>query len=120
MLILTLAEIAHVCHEANRALCEANGDTSQVAWADAPGWQKDSAINGVRAISDGRTTRPEQSHESWLAEKEANGWVYGDVKDVTTKTHPCMVPYSQLPPEQRVKDHVYFAVATTLLGFGTP
>ncbi len=40
-------EIARVCHEVNRALCEAFGDHSQPAWADAPEWQRQSTITGV-------------------------------------------------------------------------
>jgi hypothetical protein len=39
--------IAQVCHEANRAWCEVNGDTSQKPWNEAEQWQRDSAIKGV-------------------------------------------------------------------------
>ena len=35
------------------------------------------------------------------------GWVYGPTKDAATKTHPCCVPYTELPPIQKVKD-AYF------------
>lgn len=30
------ASVARICHEVNRAYCEALGDTSQVSWEDAP------------------------------------------------------------------------------------
>lgn len=40
-------EIARVCHEVNRAYCAALGDLSQPPWADAPEWQRKSALNGV-------------------------------------------------------------------------
>ena len=53
---------------------------------------------------------PEESHNGWLAHKEKEGWVYGTIKDAVAKTHPCMVPYSQLPPEQRIKDHLFSTV----------
>lgn len=99
---------ARAAHEANRAFCIAIGDTSQPSWDDAPGWQKSSARNGVHGALSGNT--PEQSHESWFAEKLANGWAYGEVKDPDRKLHPCMVPYSQLPATQRAKDDLYLAV----------
>lgn len=54
---------------------------------------------------------PEQSHESWLAEKRAAGWKYGPVKDAGKKEHPCFVPYAELPAAQRVKDEIFVAVA---------
>jgi hypothetical protein len=41
-------QIARVCHEVNRAYCESLGDMSQPSWEDAPQWQKDSAMLGVK------------------------------------------------------------------------
>ena len=100
--ILLLAEIAH---EANRAYCETIGDFSQKPWADAADWQRLSATNGVNGVLSGNT--PEQSHESWLAEKQRTGWKYGPIKDEAKREHPCMVPYVELGPEQRVKDTIF-------------
>lgn len=105
----TPSEIAKVCHEVNRAYCRSIGDDSQLSWEDAPQWQKDSAINGVSFHMENETT-PEQSHENWMKEKLENGWKYGDVKDSEKKEHPCIVPYNQLPVEQRTKDYLFKAV----------
>lgn len=106
--------IAAIVHEANRAYCVTIGDMSQPPWADAPQWQKDSAINGVIGIRNGTITRPEQSHESWLEEKRRTGWRYGPVKNADKKEHPCFVPYDQLPPEQQRKDALFFAIVNAL------
>jgi hypothetical protein len=106
---MTLLHIAQIVHEANRAYCQTLGDDSQVAWADAPQWQKASAVDGVRGILSGVITTPEQSHQSWLAEKQRTGWTYGPVKDAEQKQHPCFVPYTQLPAAQQVKDAIFFA-----------
>lgn len=106
-------DIARICHEANRAYCATLGDFSQPQWEDAPEWQQTSAINGVKAhFGEGLT--PEQSHESWLAEKVAAGWVYGPVKDADAKTHPCCVPYAELPEAQKRKDHLFGAIVAAL------
>lgn len=106
---------ARAAHEANRAWCLLCGDASQLSWDDAPEWQRTSARNGVLNIVNNPDTTPEQSHESWLAEKEATGWKFGPVKDIEKKEHPCFVPYGQLPPEQRAKDHVFGTVARAIL-----
>lgn len=111
---MTNEQIAHIVHEANRAYCSSLGDLSQPFWEDAPHWQRSSAINGVEGIRSGRITKPSESHESWLAEKERTGWKYGPEKDPAKKEHPCFVPYSELPPEQRVKDSLFFAIVNAL------
>jgi len=109
-----IESIAIVCHEANRAYCATIGDNSQPSWADAPQWQKDSAINGVKfhlaAHAEGRTPPPSASHDSWLEEKRAAGWTYGVVKDPEKKQHPCFIPYDGLPTEQKVKDYLFGAI----------
>lgn len=110
----TIEQIARACHEVNRAYCTANGDLSQPAWEDAEQWQKDSAIMGVEATIARPNGTPEDSHKGWFAHKEAEGWVYGPKKDPAKKEHPCMVPYDQLPLEQRVKDYLFIAVVRTL------
>ena len=112
---MTDEQIAKVAHEVNRTVCLAQGDNSQPSWDDAPDWQRTSALNGVRAIRDGVVTSPKQSHESWLAEKEGDGWVWGFEKDPEAKKHPCMLPYAELPFEQRVKDSVFTGIVQQLL-----
>jgi hypothetical protein len=102
--------VARVCHEANKAICEAFGDTSQASWPDAPDWQKDSARKGVQFCLQNPDAPASANHESWSAEKLRDGWKYGDVKDPEAKTHPCLVPFSALPPEQQVKDMVFKAI----------
>ena len=103
---------ARAAHEFNRAYCLHLGDGSQLPWEDAPQWQRDSCIAGVHGVLTGNT--PEQSHESWLAEKERTGWRYGPVKDPDRKEHPCIMPYQDLPEAQRRKDHGYIRVVSTM------
>lgn len=111
--------IAEIAHELNRTFCSRYlGDHTHLPWQVSQQWVKDSAIAGVRNIIANPDTTPEDSHKSWLAHKEADGWVYGPKKDATAKTHPCMVPYDDLPPEQRIKDKLYTSVVRILLGAG--
>lgn len=112
--------IAQVAHEINRAYCASLGDTSQPAWADAPEWQQASALAGVDMHLANPDATPEQSHASWLAQKVADGWVYGEVKDAEKKQHPCCVPYDELPPEQKAKDYLFRAVVHSLNALPEP
>ena len=112
---LEIEMIAEMCHEANRVMCNHNDeDYIQESWAFCPQWQKDSAIVGVRQILEGVAVTPRDSHESWLKQKVADGWVYGPVKDIEKKEHPCMVQYDKLPPVQRMKDWVFNGIVKSV------
>ncbi len=115
MKIITLLHIAMLAHEANRAYCLAIADDSQPAWADAPEWQQKSAIAGVEMYMANPDATPEQAHESWLKQKEEDGWAYGEVKDAEKKIHPCFRPYAELPPEQKAKDYIFRGVVLAML-----
>jgi len=105
-----IEEIAERAHEANRAYCESVGDTSQPPWANAPRWQHDSALDGVRFTLANPAATPEDSHANWLRAKAADGWTWGPEKDPPVRKHPCMVPYDELPEAQRIKDAIFLAV----------
>ena len=106
--------VIRVAHEANRALCRALGDFSQPAWVDAPQWQIKSIQQGVKlhynALESGIRLSPSVSHENWMKQKLADGWVFGSAKDPDKKTHPALVPYEELPEEQKIKDYLFRAV----------
>ena len=106
--------IIQVVHEANRALCQAFGDDSQPSWHVAPHWQLESVRRGVLAhqvaLAAGKRLSPSVSHENWMKQKVADGWVFGSAKDPDKKTHPAMVPYEELPEEQKIKDYLFRAV----------
>jgi hypothetical protein len=112
-MMIAPAFIAKMCHNVNKAYCESIGDSSQPTWDDAPQWQKDSAINGVSFHLEA-DRQPQDSHENWSKEKLDDGWVYGEVKDPDKKTHPCLVPYGQLPVEQQTKDYLFKSVVDSL------
>jgi len=99
--------IAMMCHAINAAYCQSMGDDSQPTWDDAPDWQRNSAIAGVEMHLANPDATPEQSHESWYKVKEAEGWKYGEVKDMEKKEHPCFLPYEELPDEQKAKDYLF-------------
>ena len=43
-------------------------------------------------------------HENWAQEHISQGWIYGEKRDDAKKLHPCLIPYEQLPEEEKVYD----------------
>jgi hypothetical protein len=105
---MTVEQIARVCHEANTALCVVLGDNVLVHWNELDQSYRDSSIVGVKMVLSGATY--EQLHDSWMAERIAQGWKYGPMLDRVAKIHPNLVAYSKLPPQQRLKDALFAAV----------
>jgi hypothetical protein len=110
-----IEQIARVAHETNRAYCATLGDLTQKPWDSAEEWQRDSARKGVMFTLEVPDAPASSNHDSWLADKRTQGWVYGPVKDAALKQHPCMVEYAELPKEQRLKDYLFRAVVTAFV-----
>lgn len=102
------------CHEANKVWCMSEGDDSQNHWNEAEKWQKESAISGVKFRLENPEAKHDAQHNSWMKEKVDQGWVYGVVKDTEKKTHPCIVPFEQLPIFQQKKDALFCAIVDAL------
>ena len=111
---MNIEKIAEVAHETNRAYCESIGDNSQLSWASAAEWQRESSIKGVKFSIDNPDAPASAQHEAWLEDKYAEGWKYGKVKSEGKKEHPCCVPYDELPIEQRVKDSLFIGVVRAM------
>ena len=43
-------------------------------------------------------------HEVWSKTRIEQGWTYGEKRDDALKQHPCLVPYEELPEEEKVYD----------------
>jgi len=115
------AYCAEAAHEANRAYRGSIGEDPGPTWEDFPVDQKASVIKGVGLVLANPNVTNAELHQSWLNEKAEQGWVYGEVKDAEAKTHPCIMPYEDLPEEQRVKDEMFReTVLRTYKGFTDP
>lgn len=46
----------------------------------------------------------ENVHEVWAKARIDEGWTYGEKRDDVHKKHPCLVPYDELPEEEKEYD----------------
>lgn len=107
---LTARQIAHICHDANRALCRTMGNYCNPTWEHAPESQRKCAEAGVKAVLENPSMTAADFHAAWLEYKEREGWAWGPVVSPELKLHPCMVPYEELPEGQRRKDRLFRAI----------
>ena len=43
-------------------------------------------------------------HDVWAQSRIEQGWTYGPERNDQLKQHPCLVPYEQLPEEEKAYD----------------
>ena len=43
-------------------------------------------------------------HEVWAQSRMSQGWTYGEQRNDTLKTHPCLIPYEDLPEVEKAYD----------------
>lgn len=46
----------------------------------------------------------ENAHDVWAVERQAQGWSYGEERNDELKTHPCLIPYEDLPEVEKAYD----------------
>ena len=46
----------------------------------------------------------ENVHEVWAASRISEGWTLGPERNTEQKTTPCLVPYGELPEEEKAYD----------------
>lgn len=46
----------------------------------------------------------ENTHEVWASNRIKQGWAYGEARNDEKKLTPCLVPYSELPEEEKDYD----------------
>ena len=43
-------------------------------------------------------------HEVWAQNRLDEGWIYGEERNDALKTHPCLIPYEELPEIEKDYD----------------
>ena len=43
-------------------------------------------------------------HEVWAESRIEQGWSYGEERNDALKTHPCLIPYEELPEVEKAYD----------------
>lgn len=110
MLESKIVEIAKVCHQADKGICESWGDFSQKDWDDLPKEHQECTVAYVEYLLLNSDVTPIEQHDAWVQSKLAIGWVRWNPDCIVPNTHPCMVEYEELGHQRHVRDTVFAAI----------
>jgi hypothetical protein len=113
---MTITDIAKVVHNIQVVFCASIGETIP-AWEDALEIMQTATKIGVRDLINNPNATGGFSHEQWMKNKLAEGYVWGVVRDHVKKTHPSLIPFEQLPHNEQVKDHLFVETVRSLQAF---
>lgn len=113
--MITVVDLAAICHEANRAYKNALEESGKGLehWPALADDHREAIINGVIFHLENPDAGPEASHNNWLKHHRENGWKFAHTLDRDKKTHPCLIPFSMLPVEQQKKDELFKSIVDT-------
>lgn len=69
--------------------------------------RKEGMISAMERIVFREVSTPQEMHKIWEDFMKNDGWSYAKEKSHTNKTHPCMVPYDELPEFEKLKDQIF-------------
>jgi RyR domain-containing protein len=108
-------DVASIAHDANNALeAVLKDEAPSMPWSVEPPAIRSHVLAMVRMARAGCTQA--EIHEGWCNMLRTEGWIYGPEKDWTAMTHPCLLPFERLPPEQQAKTALFqhIVIALTL------
>lgn len=111
--MFTIREIAYLLHTITSVFDRPDGSVV-MTWAELPEEKKVLAQTAVLVIwmrlTAGEDLTPQEAHRIWMIGKLNNGWTHGKEFCDEKKTHPCIVPFEELPPIERLKDELWITL----------
>jgi len=108
------SHIALVAHQVMAAYRASIGDNQQTSWNEASEDKRTASIARAQAVIDNPNVPPEVAHADWIRARKAEGWKPGKKRDNDAKTHPMLIPFEDLPNEQKTEEYLYRAVVVSM------
>jgi hypothetical protein len=111
--------IAATIHNLNTEWCRLNGDFKHFSWEEAPKDICDTMKEGVKWVLKNPDITPEEHHNNWVEHKTKEGWTFDLFKDFERKTHPCLVPFDELPFNEKWKNSLIITATLNFVRYST-
>ena len=113
--MITPEQIAEITHNAITSYCHIVAGTDSIFWDQLSIDLKGSTISGVNKVLENPDISAEDLHNEWVKYKISQGWTYGEIRDSSRKIHNCLVPYQDLPKEEKIKDLLFLAITNCFI-----
>jgi len=107
--------IAILAYAITAAYTVSIGAEPQAPWDEAPDEKKDSVLKDVEFLIANPEAGFDALHNQWLAQKQSDGWVYGEEVNEEAKTHPNILPFNELSQELQTRDQVFYGTVKAAL-----
>jgi RyR domain len=111
---MNIEQISKFAYSVLSAYSESIGEKQKSDWKDLHSEKKQTFRRGVDAHMSNPDISEEQAHDLWIDEKLTQGWKWGMEKDEKKKEHPNMVPYNELPENQKAKSTIFKSIVNNL------
>jgi hypothetical protein len=107
---MDVERLARLIYEATRIEAEWSGRIVPETWEQRDEKFRSQFVGIVsKYINAERLPTPEQAHNSWMESYLEMGWRHGEKRDPVAKTHPDLVPFDELPRDEKDKDAIFLA-----------
>lgn len=112
---LNATQIAHILHSVTKHIPRPDG-SMPCEWDELTEQQRESAAQAVKEIYFSPAKSVEELHHLWMRPLVNAGWTKGTY-DHDNKTHPCLVPFDELPRTEVAKDLIWKHLTDILMEF---
>ena len=112
MEISSLENITKTAYEVCRAYSQGIG-RGALPWENMSKSQRLRGMEAVEMLLSKGVKSPSAVHDLWISNMISDGWVYGKDFCGEKLTHPMMLNYKSLPPQERTKDKLFSIVVNS-------
>lgn len=111
---MKIQQIAQLCHESGRLFSKIIGAEAPPDWESLTPDEKAEIIALVDYRIENTNAPFSAQHAKWKDNKIAAGWKFGKIFNEDKKTHPCIIPYDELPINTRRADAIAVAIINAM------
>jgi len=109
--------IAKIVWEADKGFVEMASLIEVPHWEEAEDWQRDKVCSDVAYLLEYENAPESALHDIWVDAMREHGWKHGEKIDKEQHTHPHLLPYNELPIEEKIRNNLMWTLVRKFIGY---